>query len=64
VYCGAAVFVSRWQADQTRWNSCAMPTAATPDLPVATCAAMCGCITSILRSPLPNRTHGIPFENA
>ncbi len=36
----------------------------TPDLPVAACAAMCGCITSILRSPLPNRTHGIPFENA
>jgi hypothetical protein len=25
---------------------------------------MCGCITSILRSSLPNRTHEIPFENA
>ncbi len=31
---------------------------------MAACAAMCGCITSILRSSLPNLTHGIPFDDA
>ncbi len=31
---------------------------------MAACAAMCGCITSIFRSPLPNLTHGIPFDDA
>ena len=64
VYCGAAARVSRLVADQTRWNSCETPTAATPDRPVAACACRYGCITSILRSPLPNLTHGIPFELA
>ena len=49
---------------ETRWNSCETPTAATPDFPVAACAARCGCMTSIFRSSLPNFTHGIPVEDA
>ena len=64
MYCGAAAWVSRLVADQTRWNSCETPTAATPDFPVAACACRCGCMTSIFRSSLPNLTHGIPFEVA
>ena len=31
---------------------------------MAACARRYGCITSIFRSPLPNLTHGIPFELA
>ena len=31
---------------------------------MAACRSRCGCITSILRSSLPNFTHGTPLSNA
>ena len=42
----------------------ATPVAATPDRPVAACAATCRRITSILRSALPNRTTGMCSASA
>jgi hypothetical protein len=45
-------------AAKTFWNSCATPIAATPDRPVAACAARYRRITSILRSSLPKCTTG------
>ena len=46
----------RRDAANTFWNSCATPIAATPDRPVASCAARWRRITSILRSALLNAT--------
>jgi hypothetical protein len=51
-------------AANTFWYSCATPIAATPDRPVAACAARCRRITSILRSSLPNRTTGMCSASA
>jgi hypothetical protein len=48
----------RWFAANTFWYSCATPIAATPDRPVAACAARCRPITSILRSSFVKRTTG------
>ena len=54
----------RWVPANTFWYSWATPIAATPDRPVAACRSRCGRITSILRSPLPNRTTGIEWSSA
>ena len=55
---------SRLDAAKTFWNSCATPIAATPERPVAACAATYRRITSILRSSLPKCTTGTCSSSA
>ena len=62
--CGAAVLVSRRQAVQTRWNSCATPIAATRERPPAAACFKYGAITSALRSSLANLTQGMSLASA
>jgi hypothetical protein len=55
---------SRRVAANTFWYSWATPIAATSDLPVCAWAATWRRMTSIFRSPLPNRTTGMWFASA
>ena len=51
-------------ASQAHRNSCATPMATTPGRPARSAASRYGRITSIFRSPLANRIHGMALASA